>query len=427
METELESRYRTIRRGTVALASPLGPEDAMLQSMPEASPTKWHLAHTTWFFEAFVLARALPTRPAYREAFQVLFNSYYEAMGRRIARHERGLMSRPTLAEVHDYRAAVDAAMLRLLEGGVDEALAAVIELGLHHEQQHQELLLTDALHALSRNPLRPAYATRGARAATEARARDASPLRWLAWGEALRPLGLDEGGFGFDNERPKHRVVVPSFALGARLVTCGEFADFIEDHGYERPELWLSDGWAERHARGWEAPLYWERESPDAPWRTFTLSGMRDVDPSAPVCHVSFYEAYAYAQWAGARLPTEMEWETAAAHSPVEGNFLESGELAPRAVVAHVAEGRPTDGPPAQLFGDVWEWTGSAYAPYPGYRPLPDALGEYNGKFMCNQMVLRGGSCFSPESHLRATYRNFFGPAARWQMTGIRLGRDAG
>jgi ergothioneine biosynthesis protein EgtB len=399
-------RLVAVRRATEALCASLEPEDLVVQSMPDASPAKWHLAHTTWFFETFLLE---PHRPGFRPfhpAFRALFNSYYVAVGPRHARPERGLLTRPTLAEVLAYRAAVDAQVQQLLrspgaEGRPD--LHELAELGLQHEQQHQELILTDLLHAFSRNPLAPAY-----RSAPPARAAPAR-ARFLPFPGGRARIGHEGGGFAFDNEGPAHDALLLPFELSSRLVTAGEFAAFVEDGGYQRPELWLSDGFAAVEAAGWAAPLYWARG--DRGWTRFTLHGELPVDPAAPVAHVSFWEADAYARWAGARLPTELEWEVAARDAPVRGQFVEDGPLVPLGGES--------------LFGGAWAWTGSPYVGYPGFRPARGALGEYNGKFMANQLVLRGGSCLSPRSHLRPTYRNFFPPGARWQMTGIRLARD--
>jgi len=412
IDDALAERYTRVRRATERLASPLSPEDCVVQSMPDASPTKWHLGHTAWFFETFVLAAADPTYRPVHPSYAFIFNSYYDAVGTRHARDRRGLLTRPSLDEVRAYRGEIDRRMRPLLESS--GGLAAVIELGLHHEQQHQELLLTDIHHALAANPLRPAY--RDDARARSAGGGDAPELRWLSLPEVVGAIGHDGRGFAFDNEGPRHKVYVAPFRLASRLVTAGEYAAFIDDRGYERPELWLSDGWAARAAAEWSAPLFWERG--DGGWIEYTLDGARPVDMAAPVAHVSFYEANAFARWAGARLPTEAEWEIAAEMCPVDGNFVESGALRP------VPAARSSHGL-SQMFGDVWEWTASAYQPYPGYRPPPGALGEYNGKFMCNQIVLRGGSCFTPRSHIRATYRNFFPPGARWQMSGIRLADD--
>ncbi len=367
----LDDHFRAVRRSTEALCEPLSAEDAGVQSMPDASPAKWHLAHTTWFFETFVLA----DRPRFDPAFAVLFNSYYEGAGPRHPRPQRGMLTRPPLDVVRRYRAHVDAEVLRELPS-MSGAKRAQVRLGLEHEQQHQELILTDILHAFSANPLRPAYRDVPAPAAKRA------PLEWTAHREGLYEVGHAGDSFAFDNERPRHRVFLEHFLIANRPVTNAEFAEFVRDGGYRRPELWLSDGWAARE--GWDAPLYWEGEA------AFTLEGLRPRDPHAPVRHVSFYEADAYARWAGARLPTEEEWEIA-----------------------------------IHRHGDVWEWTRSAYAPYPGFRPLDGTLGEYNGKFMCNQLVLRGGSLATPAEHVRPTYRNFFYPTARWQFTGLRLAKD--
>ncbi len=405
----LAERYRQVRRGTERLCEPLSGEDCQVQSMDDASPTKWHLAHTSWFFETFVLEQSVAGYQPFHADFRVLFNSYYQSVGRQHPRPRRGLLSRPTLDEVFAYRGHVDAQVLALVEGerGVD---TDVVELGLQHEQQHQELILTDVKHLLSCNPLRPAY-----RDCPRPPVSETAALRWQAFDEGVQWVGHDGRGFAFDNEQPRHRVFIEAFELATRLVTCGEFLAFIEDGGYERPELWLSDGWNAVQARGWDAPLYWQRG--DGAWQVMTLSGVRCVRVDEPVCHVSLYEADAFARWAGARLPREAEWEMVAAGAVIDGNFVESGWLHPTPAA---------DAGLTQLFGDVWEWTQSAYAPYPGYRPPAGAFGEYNGKFMCNQLVLRGGSCVTPRDHVRATYRNFFPPDARWQFTGIRLARDA-
>jgi ergothioneine biosynthesis protein EgtB len=400
----------------MSLCAPLGVEDYVVQSMPDASPVKWHLAHTSWFFETFVLKPAGADLEAIPSQYGYLFNSYYNAIGERIARPDRGLLSRPTVAEVCRFRAAIDDAMRALLDRADDarlRRLGPMIALGLHHEQQHQELILTDLKHAFGRNPLRPIY-----RDIELPGAEAPGPIRWLDYPAGLRRIGHDGPGFAFDNESPRHRVFVVAFRLADRLVTNGEYLAFIEDGGYERPEFWLSDGWNARNTQHWTAPLYWERSADG--WRMMTLAGMRDLDEAEPVCHVSYYEADAFARWSGARLPSEAEWEVAAEGRPVEGNFLEGERFHPAPLAASDAAGSPS-----QLFGDVWEWTRSPYSPYPGYQPAAGALGEYNGKFMCNQMVLRGGSCATPASHIRSTYRNFFPPDARWQFSGIRLARD--
>ncbi len=409
----LASRYRDVRGITEALAAPLSAEDCAIQSMPDASPVKWHLAHTSWFFETFVLDSYLGGYRGFEPSFRMLFNSYYNSVGEKHPRPGRGLLSRPSLDRVLAYRKHVDHAMAELLaRGSLPPEANALVELGVNHEQQHQELVLTDVLHLLSCNPLKPAYAAarkQGARA-------HARPLTWSRFAEGVASIGHGGAGFAFDNESPRHRHYLQSFSLANRLVTNGEYLAFIDDGGYRRPELWLSEGWDWIAAADIAAPAYWERS--DSAWRRFSLHGMQEIDPDAPVCHVSLFEADAYARWADARLPTEAEWEFAAAQHAIEGNLLERGTLEPRAATGSDAL--------TQLFGDVWEWTQSAYAPYPGYRPAAGAIGEYNGKFMCNQYILRGGSCVTPKSHIRATYRNFFPAAARWQFTGIRLARDA-
>jgi ergothioneine biosynthesis protein EgtB len=407
----LAARYRSVRARTEALARPLGAEDLTVQSMPDASPGKWHLAHTTWFFETFLLGAHEPGWRPVDARYGYLFNSYYEAVGARHPRPQRGLLTRPSLAEVQAYRAAVDERVARLLERGLAPDAAAILELGLHHEQQHQELFLTDLQHAFSCNPLRPAYA-----APLPPAGRAAPPLAYVEYGGGLHALGHAGSGFAFDNEGPRHRVFVEPFALASRPVTAGEYLDFVADGGYRRPELWLSDGWAAVQANGWSAPLYWEGEGE----ALFTLHGLRALAREEPVVHVSYYEADAYARWARARLPTEQEWEIAAVGAPVDGTFADGGRFHPAVAPPGDAGGRPV-----QLLGDVWEWTASAYAPYPRYRPAAGALGEYNGKFMSGQMVLRGGSCATPAGHVRPTYRNFFPPAARWQFSGIRLATE--
>jgi ergothioneine biosynthesis protein EgtB len=404
--------YEAVRAQTLRLCEPLAVEDYNLQSMPDASPVKWHLAHTSWFFETFLLQ---PHRPGYRvfhPQFAYLFNSYYNAVGERLARAQRGVLSRPSVAEVLAYRQHIDAALQPLLaEQPPGSPLAELAILGLNHEQQHQELILTDLAHGLACNPLRPAYRERPFLPPT-----DPPLLRWIAFEEGIRCIGHSGEGFAFDNELPRHRVYVQPFALASRLVTCGEYRAFIEDGGYRRPDYWLSDGWDNCRRENWSAPLYWEAR--DGRWWQTTLTGFRPVADNEPVTHVSYYEADAYARWAGARLPIEAEWETAAALVPRSGSFLEGDRLAP-------APAR-SEGRLQQMLGEAWQWTASAYTAYPGYRPPPGALGEYNGKFMCNQFVLRGGSCATPRSHFRISYRNFFPPAARWQFTGIRLARES-
>jgi ergothioneine biosynthesis protein EgtB len=410
----LAPRFRQVRALTESLCASLAVEDFGVQSMPEASPAKWHLAHTTWFFETFVLADALAGYQPFHPTFRFLFNSYYEAVGERWPKARRGLLSRPTVAEIFHYRQHVDSRVTSLLshsDAELPRALADAIVIGLHHEQQHQELLLTDIKHAFASNPMRPVYREAIPRPATAT-----APLAWTHHPAGVRAIGHDSGAFAFDNESPAHKTYLNAFVLADRLITNEEYLAFMEDGGYQRPELWLSDGWHARTANNWTSPLYWEQDRNG--WHLMTLSGMRQLVGVEPVCHLSFYEADAFARWAGARLPTEAEWEVVAAKAPVAGNLLDSECFHPAAAVA--ASGG------AQFFGDVWEWTNSAYLPYPGYRPTAGALGEYNGKFMCNQMVLRGGSCVTPNDHIRASYRNFFPTETRWQFSGVRLAKDA-
>jgi ergothioneine biosynthesis protein EgtB len=412
----LDSSFREIRSLMERLCAPLAVEDYGVQSMPDASPAKWHLAHTTWFFETFVLREADPAYRHFHPQFGYLFNSYYNAVGSFWPRSQRGLLSRPTVAEVFRYRSHVDEALLALLREGESRLMPEVrarIVLGLNHEQQHQELLLTDLKHAFACNPLRPSYREHPLDAPSSP-----TDLRWFRYPGGLRWIGHDGPNFAYDNEKPRHRVFVDSFQLTSRLVTSGEYRSFIEDGGYQRPEFWLSDGWAMRQAEDWQAPLYWEKQGDS--WFSMTLGGWHPIRDADPVCHVSYYEADAYARWAGARLPTEAEWETAAGECPLKGTFLDSEQLHPQPACVTARDG------PVQMFGEVWQWTASPYTAYPGYRPLEGALGEYNGKFMCNQMVLRGGSCVTPRSHYRPSYRNFFAPHARWQFTGIRLANDS-
>jgi ergothioneine biosynthesis protein EgtB len=408
-EPSLLGRYLDVRRTSLALCSPLGVEDHSLQPMPDASPAKWHLAHTTWFFETFLLTPSLPAYQRANPEFRSLFNSYYNAVGDRPLRSLRHVLSRPSLAEVHVFRQRVDEAMARLLSSDYSRELEDLVLLGINHEQQHQELILTDVKNGLYANPLRPAYRQEGV---TRANASGFQPLHWHHVEEGLYSVGFEGEDFSFDNETPRHEVYLNSYRIGSRLITNGEYIDFINDRGYSKPELWLSDGWDCVRANGWNAPLYWELRGGE--WWHYTMDGMQPLDLNAPVCHVSYYEADAFAHWAGARLATELEWEVAAQTCPLEGNLLESGVLHP--LPATASHG------PKQMYGDVWEWTGSAYLGYPGFKPAAGAVGEYNGKFMCNQMVLRGGSCATPQSHIRATYRNFFPPHARWQFMGIRL-----
>ena len=407
-------RFESIRRVTRELAVPLSAEDCTVQSMPDASPVKWHLAHTTWFFETFVLAPHQARYPIFDPSFRVLFNSYYNGVGERHPRLERGLLSRPGLSDVLAYRDHVDDAMLELLAGQrLTPEVEALIELGLNHEQQHQELILTDVKHLFSRNPLKPAYQKQWPLTPIEPRRRG-----WVSFDAAIHEIGHADPGFCFDNEVPRHRVWLDAFEIATHPVTHGDFMAFIDDGGYRRPELWLAAGWDAVMAHGWQAPQYWARR--DNGWCSFTLHGDMPVDPHTPICHVSFYEAEAFARWAHERLPTEAEWEVAARGTPLTGNFLESGALHPLAL-----REAPADGTLAQAFGDVWEWTRSDYGPYPGFRAAAGAVGEYNGKFMSGQYVLRGGSCATPWSHVRASYRNFFPPEARWQFSGLRLARD--
>lgn len=414
----LADDFHSVREVTEALAARLSPEDQNLQSMPEASPVKWHRAHTTWFFETFVL-RVHDRR--WRESdpiWHYLFNSYYNGVGDQYPRPRRGLISRPDVTEIAGYRHRVDEAMVALIESAPEadwHELAEIVRLGLNHEQQHQELIATDLKHGFASNPLHPAWTERPATAGTEA----AAPV-WLGFDERIADIGAAEDGrFCFDNEMPRHREMVEAFELASQPVTCGEYLSFIEDGGYERPDLWLSDGWAWLEESGTRAPLYW-RKGEDEHWWLYTLGGLRRVDPHEPVAHVSFYEACAYAQWAGARLPTEAEWETAAVSAAQrDGPFAEDGRFHPAAADPDLAQETLSG-----LFGNVWEWTASSYAPYPGFAAPPGAVGEYNGKFMVNQMVLRGGSCATPTGHIRPTYRNFFYPPDRWQFSGFRLAR---
>jgi len=397
----LLDQYRAVRARTLQLASPLSPEDQGVQSMPDASPTKWHLAHTTWFFETFVLEPHLTDHRPFDPAFKFLFNSYYEKVGPQHDRARRGSLSRPSLDQVQSYRRHVDQAIGRLLEASdTAPAVASTITLGLHHEQQHQELLLTDIKHAFGSHPLQPAYQAAGPAMAPAAGAAVAPALAYRSFEGGVVWIGHQGAAFAFDNEGPRHRCFLDPFAIADRPVTCGEYLAFMRDGGYARPELWLSDGWRMVESERWRAPLYWQEPrggDGTSGWVLYTLGGSRPVEPDEVVAHVSYYEADAYARWAGARLLTEEEWEHAAS----------SAAAAPG------------------MFGDVWQWTRSAYGGYPGYRVPEGPIGEYNGKFMSNQMVLRGGSCLTPAGHIRATYRNFFPPATRWQMSGIRLGRD--
>ena len=403
-------RYRAVRQASLALTRSLTPEDQLAQSMPDASPTKWHLAHTSWFFETFLLLPGLAGYRAFDPRFGYLFNSYYEAVGERQPRPQRGILTRPSLDDVLAYRAYVDAAMERRL-ASMDAAVEPLLELGLAHEEQHQELILMDILHLFASSPLKPAYAP--PRGVPEMSPPDA--LTYVDFPGGLVELGHKGDGFAFDNETPRHRVWLHPYRLADRLVSNAEWLAFMDDGGYRRPELWLSDGWAQVQAEGWRAPLYWEEAN--GCWTSMTLHGLRPLEPAAPVSHVSFYEAEAFATWAGARLPTEAEWEHAAATVEAGGRFLGAGRI--DAVAAPRGDGLK------QMWGDLWEWTRSAYAPYPGFRPASGALGEYNGKFMAGQFVLRGGACVTPQGHVRPSYRNFFYPHQRWMFSGVRLAQD--
>ncbi|MGE3521404.1 MAG: ergothioneine biosynthesis protein EgtB [Candidatus Dadabacteria bacterium] len=412
----LMQSYKTVRDFSFFLSAPLETEDFVIQSMPDVSPTKWHLAHTSWFFETFVLSKAVKEYRSPSPQYAYLFNSYYIQAGERHLRPKRGLISRPTVRETFDYRRHVDEHMMRFFAEASEKEwkeLAPSIEIGIHHEQQHQELIVTDIKHVFSENPLRPAYS--GGAEGNGSRAE--VPNKWVPFGGGIYTIGHEDGGFGYDNEYPSHKTYLEPFKINSRLVTNREYMEFMDDGGYENGALWLSEAWAKIQSTGWNAPFYWERDGDK--WRYFTLSGMRDVDPDEPVCHVSYFEADAFARWAGARLPTEAEWEVAAGDIPMEGNFVEEKAFHP------VPASAAGEGPLIQMYGDVWEWTQSAYTSYPGFKTLPGALGEYNGKFMCNQFVLRGGSCATSGTHIRKTYRNFFPPDARWQFMGIRLASD--
>ena len=414
----LAHRFHAVRAMTNTLARPLTAEDMMVQSCPEASPVKWHMAHTTWFFETFVLRPYLADYQPLHPDFLWLFNSYYKSLGEHPEKRLRASFSRPSLDQIRAYRQHVEDGIAQLLASGASAEVRDRIELGMHHEQQHQELIATDIKHAFWSNPLQPVYAE-----SRPPRADNSETHQWLDYAGGLVEIGNRGDGFGFDNEFSRHQVFLQPFRLASRPVTCAEYLRFMEDGGYRRPEFWLSDGWDTIQSLGWQAPLYWKQNS-SGNWQVFTLHGQESLHDlrSTPVCHLSYYEADAYAHWAGCRLPSEFEWEIAAHNVPITGNLLEGGTLHPQAL--------PNDSnphQPAQLFGDVWEWTRSPYVAYPGYKAAPGALGEYNGKFMCNQFVLRGGSVTTPASHIRASYRNFFAPATRWQFSGIRLAADGG
>ena len=411
---QLQDVYVDVRSQSERLAEPLNDEDYVVQSMPDVSPTKWHLAHTSWFFETFLLAPFIDDYRPVDDAYAFLFNSYYEGAGPRHARPQRGLLSRPTVRQVYEYRHEVDRRMRALLDDIPSPQATEImtrLRIGLHHEQQHQELLLMDIKHVFSMNPMFPTYLDRNDDSAAP---RDLPALSWLDFDGGVVEVGNDGRSFTFDNETPRHKTYLQPFRLATRPVTNREYIRFIEDGGYERAELWLADGWHTVRANEWAAPLYWHRE--DSRWMQFTLHGLRPADTPEPVVHVSFYEADAYARWAGHRLPTEFEWEFAAADAPLTGHFLNDDRLHPQ----------PVSASRTQLFGDVWEHTQSGYSPYPGFQPLEGTLGEYNGKFMCSQNVLRGGSCLTPQGHLRATYRNYFYPHQRWCAQGIRLAASA-
>jgi ergothioneine biosynthesis protein EgtB len=403
---DLTERFISVRALTLSLIAELEPEDTVVQTMPDVSPTKWHLAHVTWFFERFVLEPHLPGYQRFNDQYHYIFNSYYYSAGHMHARPKRGLLSRPTLSQVIDYRSYVDTAMLQLLQTrGAMEELRQLTTLGLNHEQQHQELLLTDIKHVFSCNPLQPAV--RASLPTPESTS--VTSYSFSRGVSGIHQVGAGGDSFCFDNETPRHDALLHEHQFGNRLVTNAEYREFIEDGGYTTSDLWLSDGWATVQERKWKRPLYWDKSLETE----FTLGGVRPIDANAPVCHVSYYEADAFARWAGARLPTEFEWELAAAAEKPSGNLLDSGYW------------QPTASDTRQLFGDVWEWTSSSYAPYPGFKPLAGSLGEYNGKFMCNQMTVRGGSCVTSAGHIRASYRSFFYPDARWQFLGIRLAKD--
>lgn len=412
----LLDKFNSIRNFSLELCKPLVTEDYVVQSMADVSPTKWHLAHTSWFFETFILKESDKNYKSLHPQYAYLFNSYYIQAGKRFLRNQRGLITRPTVKQVFEYRNYIDENIKNFIEASPEEILnkfASVLEIGFNHEQQHQELMLTDIKHVFSINPLYPVYSEK-----ENIDSEDISNLNWAEFNEGIYEIGNEGKSFSYDNEIPKHKEFINSFKLGSRLITNGEYLEFMEDNGYNKPEIWLSDGAAEAAANNWQAPLYWEKK--DNGWHVFTLNGLKKLILSEPVCHVSYYEADAFARWAGYRLPTEAEWETASQQVQIKGNFVETRNFHPASLQI-----KNNGTQLQQMFGDVWEWTRSAYSPYPGYKTLPGALGEYNGKFMSNQMILRGGSCATSETHIRKTYRNFFPPNARWQFMGIRLAKD--
>ncbi len=411
----LITNYKSVRNFSKKLSAPLQTEDFVIQSMPDVSPTKWHLAHTTWFFETFILEKFIKNYKPFNHHFKYLFNSYYMLVGERFPRPQRGLLSRPTIKEVFEYRNFVDEKMLELLETGDDEILIEikkVLEIGINHEQQHQELIVTDIKNVFSLNPLRIKYSD-----GENVIPKSIPELKWISFDEGIKEIGFNGDEFSFDNESPRHRVFLESFEIANRLMTNSEYLEFIHNGGYNKPELWLSEGWYTKERENWKAPLYWENHKGD--WKNFTLNGFKEVNPAEPICHLSYYEADAFARWYGAKLATEAEWETASETVNIKGNFVESGNFHPVPIQEENNENQLL-----QMFGDVWEWTSSPYVEYPGFKTLEGALGEYNGKFMSNQMVLRGGSCATSLWHIRKTYRNFFPPHSRWQFSGLRLAK---
>ncbi|HKI77871.1 MAG TPA: ergothioneine biosynthesis protein EgtB [Ignavibacteriaceae bacterium] len=415
LRTEITNRYKSVRNFTEELCNPLVIEDYVVQTMPDVSPAKWHLAHVAWFFETFVLRESKKDYKDFHPMYNFIFNSYYVQVGPRHTRAHRGHLTRPTVKDIYEFREYVDSNMLDFINNCDEETfekIVSIIEIGLNHEQQHQELMLTDIKHVFSVNQLHPVYSEK------EFPVIEKIPeLKWKKFNEGIYEIGHDRESFCYDNETPVHKEFLKPFEIGSRLVTNKDYLEFIEDGGYKKTPLWLSDGWATLEREGWEAPMYWEKK--DGEWWNFKLTGFKKVNPNEPVCHVSFYEADAFARWAGYRLPTEAEWEVASSNIPAKGNFVEERIFHP--IALKHSSGQELQ----QIFGDVWEWTGSSYLPYPGYKPLPGALGEYNGKFMSGQMVLRGGSCATSSTHIRKTYRNFFYPDSRWQFMGLRLARD--